>query len=275
MDNKIWDNIASLPGAAFKDITEKPKQDEAENLKSEVFSTGEHTAKNAQDTPDEKETKTPPIGEIPKEKVTVGKIIEGEYALDLINIFLPSILVALVYALGIVMKKEDWELNAKEKKILAIPMQACLDTITIDFSNPWVSLAVVASLIYGAKIADKIPVGFQRVVKRGAPPPPPPPDQQPKQQQTGRVVPMQEKTRSFETGEEITTTRATFDNNALQSQQQNDGDEKERNEKLENNGEWTPQEWELILLTAKKRNKGRTEARDYLLKKKKIPIFKL
>ena len=88
---------------------------------------------------------------------SLGGLIGGKFAVDLIDTLLPSLLVLIIHYIGYAAKKSEFQLNAKEKETLAIPFQQYLDTIRIDLNNPFYNLLVSLGIVYGAKIIDKIP----------------------------------------------------------------------------------------------------------------------
>jgi hypothetical protein len=260
MESNIIDKFSSIPNAGFKDITDNSSvQSASSDVEKEIMLSGDHTENASPNNSSSLEDKLKTASQ-GKEKLTAGKIFEGETAVQLLNHFLPSLLVALCFALGYVFKKEHLELTAKESKILSIPVQACLDTIVIDFNNAWVNLSVVAGMIYGSKFLDRIPVGIEKVVKRTP--------------QPARIVPIQKQsnetsqqnkdnvTTDFNTGERIKTT--PIENVRMSSV--NNGDSEQQEEKF------TLKEEELIDETRKRRQKGRAESIMWLRKKNKLPI---
>jgi len=86
--------------------------------------------------------------------VPVGGLIDGGLAVELMDALLPSLLVALMAAIGAQMKKTDLQLTAKEKNTLTPLMQKCMDQLMINFQSPFAALGVSLLVIYGAKVTE-------------------------------------------------------------------------------------------------------------------------
>jgi hypothetical protein len=86
--------------------------------------------------------------------VPVGGLIDGKLAVELMDALLPSLLVALMAAIGAQMKKTDLQLTAREKSTLEPLMQKCMDQLMINFQNPFAALGVSMLVIYGAKVTE-------------------------------------------------------------------------------------------------------------------------
>lgn len=87
--------------------------------------------------------------------VSVGSLLEGKIAVDIIDALIPSLIVILFHAFKVVLKKADFQLTAKEKDTLAPVVQKCMDSIHLNFDSPWIVLAVTMAALYGAKIVEK------------------------------------------------------------------------------------------------------------------------
>lgn len=87
-------------------------------------------------------------------QVGLGALFEGKMALEIIDSLLPALLVLAFYKGGMVVKKTDMQLTAKEKDTLAPVLQKCLDSVLLNFDSPWTVLAVTAGAIYGAKLIE-------------------------------------------------------------------------------------------------------------------------
>lgn len=97
-------------------------------------------------------------GVVAKEKKNrLGKLMGGMFAVDLVDMLIPSLVVLLMNYLGYIMEKKDLQLSKSEKEALAPAVQDVLDDINIDFDNPYINLAVMVSIVYGSKIIDKLP----------------------------------------------------------------------------------------------------------------------
>lgn len=87
--------------------------------------------------------------------VAVGELINGKFLTDIMDALLPALLVVLAYAIGMQIKKSELQLTEKEKNTLAPLVQKCVDTLMINFNNPWTALGVSMLVLYGAKFAEK------------------------------------------------------------------------------------------------------------------------
>lgn len=87
--------------------------------------------------------------------VAVGSMLEGKLAIELIDAMLPSLFVAMFYAMGVKLRKTEFQLTQKEKDTLSPLMQNCLNSVMLNFNSPWTALAVTAGIIYGSKITEK------------------------------------------------------------------------------------------------------------------------
>jgi hypothetical protein len=95
--------------------------------------------------------------------VSVGGMVDGKLAVELMDALLPSLLVMLMAAIGARMKKSDLQLTEKEKSTVAPVLQKCLDQLMINFNNPWSALGVTLAVIYGAKLTEK---GFVQMLDK-------------------------------------------------------------------------------------------------------------
>lgn len=93
-------------------------------------------------------------GQQPGASVPLGGLIDGGLAVELMDALLPSILVAVMAAIGAMMKKTDLQLTAREKTTLTPLMQKCMDQLMINFQSPFAAFGVAALIIYGAKITE-------------------------------------------------------------------------------------------------------------------------
>lgn len=92
--------------------------------------------------------------------VAAGSLLEGKMAVEMVDAILPSALVIGLHAMKIPSKKSDFQLTAKEKDVLAPVVQKCLDSLMINFNNPWAALAFTAGAIYLSKAAEHIGVAM-------------------------------------------------------------------------------------------------------------------
>lgn len=98
---------------------------------------------------------TPLSGTPGGNNVSLGGIVAGEWAVNIMDSLLPAAIVAAFYAQGLKLRKTEIQLTEKEKGVLAPIVQRCLDSVLINFDNPWTCLAVTAGAIYGGKLIDK------------------------------------------------------------------------------------------------------------------------
>lgn len=156
-----FEKFDSIPDSMLKDVTpgqEGPAKDANTISDAEAFAAADHT-------------KVPPLGgptgpgptatDIPgKTKIKVGNLLEGKFAVDMIDALLPALLVVLFKKMNLSVRKTELQLTEGEKRTLAPVVQDCLNTLDIDFNNPWVALAFTAGIIYGSKVIEKAGVGW-------------------------------------------------------------------------------------------------------------------
>lgn len=97
----------------------------------------------------------PPGAASPQASVSLGGLVQGEWAVNIMDALLPAAFVAGLYALGMKVRKSELQLTQGEKQTIAPIMQKCLDQILINFNNPWNALAVTVGAIYGGKLMEK------------------------------------------------------------------------------------------------------------------------
>lgn len=96
----------------------------------------------------------------PGSSVSLGGMVQGEWAVAMIDSVLPALLVAAMYAGGIKLRKSELQMTEKERSTVAPIMQKCLDSILLNFDNPWSALAMTMGFIYGGKLMEKGLVGW-------------------------------------------------------------------------------------------------------------------
>lgn len=84
-----------------------------------------------------------------------GQLLDGKMAIELWDAMLPGIMVALLYKAGLEVRKTELQLTQKEKDFLSPIVQKCLDTLSVNMTNPWAALAISVGIIYGSKIGEK------------------------------------------------------------------------------------------------------------------------
>lgn len=87
-------------------------------------------------------------------RVPLGGMIESRVAIELIDALVPALLVVLFRYAKMLVRKTDLQLSAKEKETLSPIVQACMDQLMLNFSSPWVALAVTGGMIYGSKVIE-------------------------------------------------------------------------------------------------------------------------
>lgn len=105
---------------------------------------------------------TDPFKTINPEKTTLkgSELIAEDMAVELIDSIMTSL--SIVVADKVFNKKiskASMSLSAKEKKTIEPVLKNCLDKLSLDFSNPFIALAVVMGSIYGAKGFQVISMG--------------------------------------------------------------------------------------------------------------------
>jgi len=92
-------------------------------------------------------------------KVKLNDLIQSNILIEMFDKLMTLILPLGLNAVGMKIKPSDIAATREEKKTLEPVLFAATKTINLDFSNPWVSLAVTAVVIYGTKAAGKINFG--------------------------------------------------------------------------------------------------------------------
>jgi len=162
-----FDTIASMPNSMMNDVTVKPTTEtQSQPLNNpmpgtisedEALKSGAHTQTSITSSGP---TVQPLEGTGGTTKVRVGEMFSGETAIGLIDALLPSLMVVLLKYMKLNVRKAELQLTSDEKKTLGPILKNCMDTINLDFSNPWVALSVTAGIIYGSKIIEKAGVGI-------------------------------------------------------------------------------------------------------------------
>lgn len=122
----------------------------------DVFNSAGNTKLTTDELPDETEDNKETT-ERPKGRVTLGKVISGKTTVKLVNIFIPAFIVFTLNRFGYKSEKRHFRLTMEEENILIPVVQDCLDYVTINFDNPFYTLAFVSSMLWGSKIMDALP----------------------------------------------------------------------------------------------------------------------
>lgn len=101
----------------------------------------------------------PGIGS-PGSSVPLGGLVQGKVVVELMDSLIPSLLVLVFYKLEIVTKKSDFQLSQGEKNTLAPIVEACLNSINLNFDSPWTTLLVSLGIIYGGKAMERGGIAF-------------------------------------------------------------------------------------------------------------------
>lgn len=156
-----FDKFDKIPDSMLTDVTPKegePGKDANTITDAEAFAAADHTKVQPLGGPS---TGPQPITDITgKTKVKIGSLFEGKFAVDMMDALLPALLVVLFKKMDIQVRKTELQLTESEKRTLAPVVQDCLNTLDLDFSNPWVALAFTAGIIYGSKVIEKAGVGW-------------------------------------------------------------------------------------------------------------------
>lgn len=86
--------------------------------------------------------------------VSVGQLIQGKVAIDMMDAVIPSLFVLVFYRFGIDTKKTSYQLTQGEKNTLVPMVEACLQTINLNFESPWTTLSLTLLFIYGGKAIE-------------------------------------------------------------------------------------------------------------------------
>jgi hypothetical protein len=138
----------------------------------------------------------------PQSSVSVGNLVGAKTAVELMDSLLPGLLVAALYAINVKLRKSELQLTQPEKETIMPIMKQCLDTIDLNFNNPWHCLCFTIGIIYGSKVAEKGVIKYidnlnekreqkaaAKVVEMKDSPKPEATKQQPQPAQQARVIP--------------------------------------------------------------------------------------
>lgn len=91
----------------------------------------------------------------PASNVSLGGIVQGTWAVEIMDALLPAGIVAVCYMADVKLRKSEIQLTQKEKDVLAPIWQQCLNSILLNFNSPWTALGVTMGAIYGGKMVEK------------------------------------------------------------------------------------------------------------------------
>lgn len=98
---------------------------------------------------------TPLTGATPGPSVSLGGMVQAEWAIGIMDSLLPALIVAAFYYFGVKLRKSEMQLTEKERQTLTPVLQAYLNSVLISFSGPGQALAFTLIGIYGGKLAEK------------------------------------------------------------------------------------------------------------------------
>jgi hypothetical protein len=157
MSPEQFDQVAKAPSSMFKDITAAKAPD---SLSPEEAAKGaDHTKISTFTTGNEGNPGTA----TPGSSTSLGGMVQGRWAVELVDSLIPSLLVLGLASLGTKLRKTELQLSEKEKDVLTPIMQQCLDSIMLNFSSPWHALAITVGVMYGSKAAEK---GLGQVIEK-------------------------------------------------------------------------------------------------------------
>ena len=94
------------------------------------------------------------------QSVALGGLVQAKIAIDLADSLIPAALVLIGHRMGLQLRKTSFSLSQGEKNTLTPVVEACLNSINLDFSSPWQTLAVSLLVIYGGKFAEVAGTGW-------------------------------------------------------------------------------------------------------------------
>lgn len=98
--------------------------------------------------------------------ISIGGLVAGDTATDLMDTLLPSLIVSLLSFMGYHLDKKGLGLTAKEKEVIAPFMQQALNAMQFDLKNPFYNLLFVLAAIYGTKVIAELPKITKAGVKK-------------------------------------------------------------------------------------------------------------
>lgn len=132
--------------------SEAPKAGENTVPLEDALKGGEHTKMTGFTVTDH--SRQPGGPGAPGSSVQLGALVQGKIVVELIDSLLPAIIVILFRKLKLDAKKSQFQLTQGEKNTLSPVVEACLNSINLDFSNPWTTLGVCMLIMYGGKALE-------------------------------------------------------------------------------------------------------------------------
>jgi len=88
---------------------------------------------------------------------TLGKVLPGSLAVNLMDILLPGIIALIADKIGYKVDKKAFQLTPKEKEVMNPAMSEYLESINVNFDNPLYNFLFVLAVVYGSKVIDVLP----------------------------------------------------------------------------------------------------------------------
>lgn len=88
---------------------------------------------------------------------TLGKVLPGSLAVNLMDILLPGIIALIADKIGYRVDKKAFQLTQKEKEVISPAMTEYLESINVNFDNPLYNFLFVVAVVYGSKVIDVLP----------------------------------------------------------------------------------------------------------------------
>lgn len=161
MKPQTLEAFEKIPDSLLETVSEKRDTSDtsegANTIEDEIFNTGNHTT--AQDT----STDAPDTSQPPESSQTRKKISElagnraGELATDLMNYLLPACLYFIFKRAGYNVSKAQFKLNKDERELIVPAWQHALETVYLNFDNPWHVLFATIGIVYGSKMIYELP----------------------------------------------------------------------------------------------------------------------
>lgn len=171
--NFTFEQFERIPDSALKAVpmsqgsVQQPGQSQSSqalpSLTDEILKTGSHTeAGNSQSQIPGADPNMPNAN-----KKTLGQMTGdrgGKLATELMNVMIPAIIIFVASRLTYKVDKKILKLSADEKEMITPAWQNVLDSIFIDFNNPWIQLGIVLGIVYVSKTIEAIPEA-KKIVK--------------------------------------------------------------------------------------------------------------
>jgi hypothetical protein len=132
----------------------------------EFNSTTKHTETGASTTATPTPTDGVPVVESSNKK-SLASLVKGKYAVNLIDLLVPSALVFIVNVIGYKLSKDKLKLDKEERETLTPFVDDFLGSIEFNLSNPTHNLLLALGIVYGSKVIDAVPT-IKKAVKNNS-----------------------------------------------------------------------------------------------------------